>query len=86
MFSFSFFPPPPPQKKKKKNTNSQVSLVARCDGAREIEFDGVGRNGQVINYAISEHVEAKRTRFLPGGGGGKGLNSRFLWKNEGTFA
>lgn len=25
--------------------------------AREIEFDGIGRDGQVINYAISEHVE-----------------------------
>ena len=25
--------------------------------AREIEFDGVGCNGEIINYAISEHVE-----------------------------
>ena len=31
-----------------------------CDpalDAREIEFDGVGCNGEIINYAISEHVE-----------------------------
>eukprot|EP00667_Euglena_gracilis_P000224 EG_transcript_224 len=26
-------------------------------GAKEIEFDAVARNGEVINYAISEHVE-----------------------------
>ena len=26
---------------------------------REIEFDGIGRDGQVLNYAISEHVEAE---------------------------
>jgi len=26
-------------------------------GAREIEFDAVAHNGQLINYAISEHVE-----------------------------
>eukprot|EP00933_Yihiella_yeosuensis_P048097 TRINITY_DN4410_c0_g1_i8.p1 TRINITY_DN4410_c0_g1~~TRINITY_DN4410_c0_g1_i8.p1 ORF type:complete len:1589 (+),score=341.89 TRINITY_DN4410_c0_g1_i8:115-4881(+) len=26
-------------------------------GAREIEFDGVGKNGEIVNYAISEHVE-----------------------------
>lgn len=26
-------------------------------GAREIEFDGAGRNGQIVNYAISEHIE-----------------------------
>eukprot|EP00927_Polykrikos_kofoidii_P014402 TRINITY_DN16305_c0_g1_i1.p1 TRINITY_DN16305_c0_g1~~TRINITY_DN16305_c0_g1_i1.p1 ORF type:complete len:1562 (+),score=274.84 TRINITY_DN16305_c0_g1_i1:79-4764(+) len=26
-------------------------------GAREIEFDAVARNGKLVNYAISEHVE-----------------------------
>mmetsp|Transcript_22822 Transcript_22822/g.53327 ORF Transcript_22822/g.53327 Transcript_22822/m.53327 type:complete len:1531 (+) Transcript_22822:91-4683(+) len=26
-------------------------------GAREIEFDAVGRNGEVVNYAVSEHIE-----------------------------
>lgn len=26
-------------------------------GAREIEFDGVGKSGKIVNYAISEHVE-----------------------------
>eukprot|EP00494_Astrolonche_serrata_P030774 UN31042 len=26
-------------------------------GAKEIEFDGVGQNGELINWAISEHVE-----------------------------
>ena len=25
--------------------------------AKEIEFDGVAKNGQIINYAISEHIE-----------------------------
>ncbi|CAJ1402763.1 unnamed protein product [Effrenium voratum] len=34
-----------------------VVISKYVEGAREIEFDGVGRNGQVINYAISEHVE-----------------------------
>ena len=28
----------------------------RCN-VREIEFDGVGCMGEIINYAISEHVE-----------------------------
>ena len=31
--------------------------------SREIEFDGIGRNGQVINYAISEHVEVLTMAF-----------------------
>ncbi|CAE8661261.1 unnamed protein product, partial [Polarella glacialis] len=26
-------------------------------GAREIEFDGVGNKGTIVNYAISEHIE-----------------------------
>ncbi|CAJ1391021.1 unnamed protein product [Effrenium voratum] len=34
-----------------------VVISKYVQGARKIEFDGVGRNGQVINYAISEHVE-----------------------------
>ncbi|CAJ1380108.1 unnamed protein product, partial [Effrenium voratum] len=34
-----------------------VVISKYVQGAREIEFDGIGRNGQVINYAISEHVE-----------------------------
>lgn len=25
--------------------------------AKEIEFDGVARDGKILNYAISEHVE-----------------------------
>lgn len=27
------------------------------NGAKEIEFDGVANNGEILNYAISEHVE-----------------------------
>jgi len=34
-----------------------VVISKYIDGAREIEFDAVGRNGKIINYAISEHVE-----------------------------
>jgi len=34
-----------------------VVISKYIEHAREIEFDGIGRNGQVINYAISEHVE-----------------------------
>ena len=26
-------------------------------GAKEVDFDAVGSNGELINYAISEHVE-----------------------------
>lgn len=29
-------------------------------GAREIEFDAVAHKGQLVNYAISEHVEDSR--------------------------
>lgn len=35
-----------------------VVISKYIENAREIEFDGIGRNGQIINYAISEHVEA----------------------------
>lgn len=34
-----------------------VVMSKYIEGAREIEFDGVGCNGEIINYAISEHVE-----------------------------
>jgi len=34
-----------------------VVISKYIEGAREIEFDGVGRNGKLVNYAISEHVE-----------------------------
>jgi len=34
-----------------------VVISKYIEHAREIEFDGIGRDGQVINYAISEHVE-----------------------------
>eukprot|EP00913_Durusdinium_trenchii_P011924 g11201.t1 len=34
-----------------------VVISKYVEGAREIEFDGIGRDGQVLNYAISEHVE-----------------------------
>jgi len=34
-----------------------VVISKYIDGAREIEFDGVGRHGSIVNYAISEHVE-----------------------------
>jgi len=34
-----------------------VVISKYISGAREIEFDGVGRNGALVNYAISEHVE-----------------------------
>ena len=27
------------------------------ENAKEIEFDGVAQNGEIVNYAISEHVE-----------------------------
>ena len=26
-------------------------------GAKEVEMDGVGRQGELLNYAIAEHVE-----------------------------
>jgi len=34
-----------------------VVISRYISGAREIEFDAVGSNGELINYAISEHVE-----------------------------
>jgi carbamoyl-phosphate synthase large subunit len=34
-----------------------VVISKYISGAREIEFDAVGKNGQLINYAISEHIE-----------------------------
>eukprot|EP00931_Biecheleriopsis_adriatica_P007983 TRINITY_DN109223_c0_g1_i1.p1 TRINITY_DN109223_c0_g1~~TRINITY_DN109223_c0_g1_i1.p1 ORF type:complete len:1589 (-),score=354.27 TRINITY_DN109223_c0_g1_i1:68-4834(-) len=34
-----------------------VVISKYIEGAREIEFDGVSRNGHIVNYAISEHVE-----------------------------
>lgn len=34
-----------------------VVISKYISGAREIEFDAVGRAGQIVNYAISEHVE-----------------------------
>jgi biotin carboxylase len=34
-----------------------VVISKYITGAREIEFDAVGSNGKVVNYAISEHVE-----------------------------
>jgi len=34
-----------------------VVISKYISGAREIEFDAVGSNGELINYAISEHVE-----------------------------
>jgi len=34
-----------------------VVISKYISGAREIEFDAVAKNGRIINYAISEHVE-----------------------------
>merc|ERR1719379_795372 len=34
-----------------------VVISKYISGAREIEFDAVGRKGELVNYAISEHVE-----------------------------
>ena len=34
-----------------------VVITKFINGAKEIEFDGVAKGGNVINYAISEHVE-----------------------------
>jgi len=34
-----------------------VVMSKYISGAREIEFDAVGRRGTLVNYAISEHVE-----------------------------
>jgi len=34
-----------------------VVISKYISGAREIEFDAIGRNGEILNYAISEHVE-----------------------------
>ena len=29
-------------------------------GAKEVEMDGVGRNGELLNYAIAEHAPRVR--------------------------
>uniref|UniRef100_A0A7S2K1Q6 ATP-grasp domain-containing protein n=1 Tax=Zooxanthella nutricula TaxID=1333877 RepID=A0A7S2K1Q6_9DINO len=48
-----------------------VVISKYISGAREIEFDAVGHKGNLINYAISEHVEdagthsGDATLFLP---------------------
>ncbi len=34
-----------------------VVISKFIDGAKEIEIDGVGKNGQLVIYAISEHIE-----------------------------
>ena len=34
-----------------------VVITKFITGAKEIEFDAVAQNGDIINYAISEHVE-----------------------------
>lgn len=31
--------------------------------AKEIEFDGVAQDGKILNYAISEHVEVRRSNI-----------------------
>lgn len=39
------------------NTKYPIVVSKFIDGAKEIEFDAVGVSGEIINYAISEHVE-----------------------------
>ena len=34
-----------------------VVITRFIENAKEIEFDGVAQNGEIVNYAISEHVE-----------------------------
>jgi carbamoyl-phosphate synthase/aspartate carbamoyltransferase len=34
-----------------------VVISKYIEGAKEVEFDGVGRQGELLNYAIAEHVE-----------------------------
>lgn len=40
-----------------KNQENSIVISKFIENAKEIEFDGVARNGEVICYAISEHVE-----------------------------
>jgi|EP00670_Eutreptiella_braarudii_P007508 carbamoyl-phosphate synthase/aspartate carbamoyltransferase len=39
------------------NKDHPVVITKFILGAKEIEFDAVAKNGEVVNYAISEHVE-----------------------------
>ena len=34
-----------------------VVISKYISGAKEVEFDAVGRNGKIVNYAIAENVE-----------------------------
>jgi carbamoyl-phosphate synthase small subunit len=34
-----------------------VVISKYIEGAKEVEFDGVGQNGELLNYAIAEHIE-----------------------------
>ena len=37
--------------------NAIRTSLKYIEGAKEVEFDGVGQNGELLNYAIAEHVE-----------------------------
>jgi carbamoyl-phosphate synthase/aspartate carbamoyltransferase len=39
------------------STDYPVVVSKFIQGAKEVEFDAVAQNGQLVNYAISEHVE-----------------------------
>lgn len=39
------------------NTDHPVVISKFIANAKEIEYDGVAKDGQIVNYAISEHVE-----------------------------
>lgn len=55
--------------------DSPVVISKFIEQAKEVEFDCVASQGEILNYAISEHVENAGTRSLEGKLRSRGVSS-----------